>query len=481
MTNSARLSGRPSSSAAYNVGDVVDTPDSAIKSWRYLGAGEWEPNDAVRYTMGPGVVVRLSVEGESLSMAMTRGPLKVGPNIPPSTALEIDSISQTAPTNTTEAADTVRFKTGEASVRLTSSTAGGTLQATVSTPSITSSRWGSWVYVHDWTAIDYIELTYGQGASGYTDSLRSQKYFPRYNGWHYIESAINGGPNALQVLGAGNPANPVVRARVMAYAKAGATPDLSWDSIYYDGRQLPDVMVIIDDGESTGITQSAFTAPCDYAAGLGIPLTLAIFGSAIGLSEGIDYAAQYGTLGMLRRAYDQGHEFVVHGQWAYNGGQLGSYESVLADITANRNWLVGHGFMRGADHLVYPIGSYGQESYIDQAVSAAGIKSAREVYRKGLIPSTIRQSDEMMKRYWIMAHNATTDTVSSVKADIDAAIAGGMHACMMFHKFGITGGGSANDAAIADMWEILDYLSAKQKAGLLQCVTMSEFYNRRAA
>ena len=54
MTNSARLSGRPSSSAAYNVGNVVDTPDSAIKSWRYLGAGEWEPNDAVRYTTGPG-------------------------------------------------------------------------------------------------------------------------------------------------------------------------------------------------------------------------------------------------------------------------------------------------------------------------------------------------------------------------------------------------------------------------------------------
>ena len=61
MTNSARLSGRPSSSAAYNVGDVVDTPDSAIKSWRYLGAGEWEPNDAVRYTMSPGGGVGLLV------------------------------------------------------------------------------------------------------------------------------------------------------------------------------------------------------------------------------------------------------------------------------------------------------------------------------------------------------------------------------------------------------------------------------------
>ena len=64
MTNSARLSGRPSSSAAYNVGDVVDTPDSAIKSWRYLGAGEWEPNDAVRYTTGPGGGVEISPVGD---------------------------------------------------------------------------------------------------------------------------------------------------------------------------------------------------------------------------------------------------------------------------------------------------------------------------------------------------------------------------------------------------------------------------------
>lgn len=70
MTNSARLSGRPSSSAAYNVGDVVDTPDSAIKSWRYLGAGEWEPNDAVRYTTGPGGGVELE---PAVSSVIRRG------------------------------------------------------------------------------------------------------------------------------------------------------------------------------------------------------------------------------------------------------------------------------------------------------------------------------------------------------------------------------------------------------------------------
>ena len=68
MTNSARRSGRPSSSAAYNVGDVVDTPDSAIKSWRYLGAGEWEPNDAVRYTTGPGGGIELVAGGQPITI-----------------------------------------------------------------------------------------------------------------------------------------------------------------------------------------------------------------------------------------------------------------------------------------------------------------------------------------------------------------------------------------------------------------------------
>ena len=73
MTNSARLSGRPSSSAAYNVTDVVDTPDSAIKSWRYLGAGEWEPNDAVRYTRGPGGGNRLSIGARDVSVPSLDG------------------------------------------------------------------------------------------------------------------------------------------------------------------------------------------------------------------------------------------------------------------------------------------------------------------------------------------------------------------------------------------------------------------------
>ena len=93
MTNSARLSGRPSSSAAYNVGDVVDTPDSAIKSWRYLGAGEWEPNDAVRYTTSPGGGNRLLAENLPADMAQLSNVVVAGGLLQSWTANGIDYVA----------------------------------------------------------------------------------------------------------------------------------------------------------------------------------------------------------------------------------------------------------------------------------------------------------------------------------------------------------------------------------------------------
>jgi hypothetical protein len=74
MSSNARASGMPSSSAGKEVGDIVQTPDAPIKSWRYLGGGKWEPNDVVRFTeTSPGGVVRLSVGGE------TYDPLAISP------------------------------------------------------------------------------------------------------------------------------------------------------------------------------------------------------------------------------------------------------------------------------------------------------------------------------------------------------------------------------------------------------------------
>ena len=93
MTNSARLSGRPSSSAAYNVGDVVDTPDSAIKSWRYLGAGEWEPNDAVRYATGPGGGNRLLAGNLPADMAQLSNVVVAGGLLQSWTANGIDYVA----------------------------------------------------------------------------------------------------------------------------------------------------------------------------------------------------------------------------------------------------------------------------------------------------------------------------------------------------------------------------------------------------
>ena len=408
--------------------------------------------------------------------------LRIGPNYAPTLTVTVDALSKTVPTGATEALNTTQTKDGTNSVKLTSSAAGGTLQVTCTVPSTVANRWGTWIYVHDYTKINYIQVSYGQGGSGYTDSLRSQQYFARYSGWHYIESAKDGGPNALEIVGAGSFSNPVVRCRVLAYPATGSDiVEISWHSIFSGGSQLTDVMIVIDDGESTGLTQSAFTAPCDYMAGLGVRASLAIFGSAIGAGEEITYDQQYGTLGMLRRAYRQGHELVVHGQYAYNGGTLGTYETVLADHAMNKAFLVNNGFAEGADFLVLPIGSYGQVSYIDQALSAAGVKMAREVYTSGFIPSRIKRSDEMMMRLWIAGH-LYTQTAANITGLIDAAIAGGMHICLMFHKFvADTATPASNEIKIGDFYTIVNHVVTKRAAGLCQDVTMSEFWARRDA
>lgn len=66
MSSNARASGMPSSSAGKEVGDIVQTPDAPIKSWRYLGGGKWEPNDVVRFTeTSPGGVVRLAAGADA--------------------------------------------------------------------------------------------------------------------------------------------------------------------------------------------------------------------------------------------------------------------------------------------------------------------------------------------------------------------------------------------------------------------------------
>ena len=79
MSSNARASGMPSSSAGKEVGDIVQTPDAPIKSWRYLGGGKWEPNDVVRFTeTGPGGGVELVVGGQSITINPGAAPSAAG-------------------------------------------------------------------------------------------------------------------------------------------------------------------------------------------------------------------------------------------------------------------------------------------------------------------------------------------------------------------------------------------------------------------
>lgn len=80
MSNSAKFSGKPSSSGPYAVGDVVQSPPgSSIAAWRYLGNGEWMPDDVVRVATGPGGGIALSAGGEALVAVVQQG---IGAELP---------------------------------------------------------------------------------------------------------------------------------------------------------------------------------------------------------------------------------------------------------------------------------------------------------------------------------------------------------------------------------------------------------------
>ena len=92
MSNSSRANGMPSSSAGKEVGDIVQTPDAPIKSWRYLGGGKWEPNDAVRFTAtSPGGGVALSAGDEVLQYVavVQQG---IGAELPHDLAVELRAL-----------------------------------------------------------------------------------------------------------------------------------------------------------------------------------------------------------------------------------------------------------------------------------------------------------------------------------------------------------------------------------------------------
>lgn len=139
-----------------------------------------------------------------------------------------------------------------------------------------------------------------------------------------------------------------------------------------------------------------------------------------------------------------------------------------AAIENNTTWLTANSMPRAALHLAYPRGASSPTS--DAAVAAAGILTSRGTQGFNM-PALFGVPDATN-----MPAQQQRSDVADMKAYIDLAISTGTTAHIYMHKFDPT---TADDLTMltADFQELVDYIATKRDAGLIDVLTISQWYS----
>lgn len=222
-------------------------------------------------------------------------------------------------------------------------------------------------------------------------------------------------------------------------------------SVYLDDlRTTPkadrgQVVFTFDDSRETHYTE-AFPVMSEQ----GIAATTAVMADEIGTTG-------YLTTEQLQTLYDAGWCVSLHPQ---ESEHLPAYsKSKQRDlIQSNRQWLLDHGFDRGADTIVYPYGSADTDTLSVAAefceIGALAGGGTTPVYAAA--PLTLNRVDAGASK-------------ADAKAAIDEAEAHGTTATLMYHTFGPNG-----ETSTADLREVCRYA---RKANV-DIVTLDEWRRR---
>ena len=475
MTNSARLSGRPSSSAAYNVGDVVDTPDSAIKSWRYLGAGEWEPNDAVRYTRGPGGGVVLSGHDGEINPIVPRW------WSPPTSSIRklfcvpgIDALTLGGTQGgVAELWSSPDARYSPAAVRITTP-AGG---------EVAKNAYAEGPLACDLTLSDVVVAYFFVPPTRGGISLVSL-FLGQAGGTSFISGVAE---NSTEVMLAGG-GGVVTVARKVSELTTGAGPKPASEGEYQNYKVLriqaqapigaasgeifflgaeivrkrkSMVCVTSDDG-NVGVRDIG----CPVFNGYGIPISMYLI-------TGRNY---YGEATIpwddIRRLAYRGNVMCNHTASHSNLSDV-SVDAWAEDVLLARQHLIAEGYSDGADHLAW-VGGIRTASAIERA-RTIGLKTARNT-----LPRGIYGSGGLTNPLDIGGTTSSDKVAATILAGVDLEVSRGGDTVLMFHTFHET-----TNAGIVCSREVAVGVAAglrdRVEAGSLTVGTIPDLWRRREA
>jgi peptidoglycan/xylan/chitin deacetylase (PgdA/CDA1 family) len=348
------------------------------------------------------------------------------------------------------ALDTVNYKTGSASLKLTSLEGGNAIYTeTVSLDlSKKSRRMDFEFFVYDVTAFNYLSVILSSSASlttSFTAQVSNAGGQIR-NGWNKFSV----GRANWSATGAESWNNTMVRLRVMLNAKSGKIAAASIDSLFGDSEGIGRLLLTFDDGYSS-VYDQAFS----YMNPRGIVGTSYVAGYQI--DNGIGFM----TKPQLTELYNAGWAIGNH---TYNHVDMSGYTraQAYAQLNPNKTWLINGGFVRSADHACYPVGGYNDDVLL--AMADIGAKTGRT--------TKAGNNYEFTHPYELTIREVSNiSALATVKGYVDEALSREATVILMFHKIVETPTVST-EWSIANFQALCDYIAERK----IPTVAIDEWY-----
>ena len=216
-------------------------------------------------------------------------------------------------------------------------------------------------------------------------------------------------------------------------------------------KSRPKVLLTFDDNDISQVNAAG------YANSKGINTTLYAI-KTLATDENSGYIKTAG----LKTLYDSGNDICGHHETNLTTVPL---IDATAKMTEARDWLVASGMTRGSDHFAWPQAAENPE--LRQAAEEIGYVTAvkgSNTYQ----PTSLGIPDMFMLCRFIIAGF----TLAQIQSGIDNAIAAGKTIILIAHTIG-----AGKEWSTADWQALCDYIKTKVNAGLLDAVTMSEWYD----
>lgn len=250
--------------------------------------------------------------------------------------------------------------------------------------------------------------------------------------------------------------NPMVRFQFRLYGNNKEPNVIYLDNITFGSYSRPKILINFDDG-----FKSSYEEGYKYLKSKNMKSTIYIIGSQI---DGPSYMTQAD----LKSYYNEGNDLGNHSYSHINMATLGSQAEMEEEISYGRAFLDSQGFTRASDHFAYPNGSYNPT--VLAAVKAQNVKTARTVIKR-------IQANELDNRYLLTMQLVTDETtLEATKMFVDRVIDGGGSFWFNFHKL-VENPTANTEWKITDFRALVDYIAKKRDQGLLDVVTVSEWYN----